>query len=116
VDTSGSWLRPAPSPRVISARGGVLNGLIDHEVQQRTRALEKAIRDLDAQIGRWPSDLAYTVAETSVYVDRTLAAQGLAGAPVTLLTLDTSQAARARHAGLAFSKLATPVGEEEAAA
>jgi predicted ribonuclease YlaK len=39
-------------------------------------------------------------------IDRALAAQGVAGAPVTLLTFDTSQAARARHAGLAVNKLA----------
>ena len=36
-------------------------------------------------------------------IDRALAAQGLAGSPVTLLTFDTSQAARARHSGLAVN-------------
>jgi hypothetical protein len=45
-------------------------------------------------------------------IDRALAAQGLAGTPVTLLTFDTSQAARARHAGLAVNKLTKPLGEE----
>jgi PIN domain len=45
-------------------------------------------------------------------IDRTLAAQGLTGTEVTLLTFDTSQAARARHAGLAVNKLARPLGEE----
>jgi hypothetical protein len=32
--------------------------------------------------------------------------------PVTLLTFDTSQAARARNAGLAVNKLTKPLGEE----
>lgn len=45
-------------------------------------------------------------------IDRALAAQGLAGTEVTLLTFDTSQAARARQAGLAVNKLARPLGEE----
>jgi hypothetical protein len=45
-------------------------------------------------------------------IDRALAAQGLAGLPVTLLTFDTSQTARARHAGLTVIKLSKPVGEE----
>ena len=45
-------------------------------------------------------------------IDRALAAQGLAGTPVTLLTYDTSQAARGRHAGLAVNKLAKPLGDE----
>jgi hypothetical protein len=45
-------------------------------------------------------------------INRTLAAQGLAGTEVTLLTFDTSQAARARHAGLAVNKLTRPLGEE----
>jgi hypothetical protein len=196
----------------------VLNGLVNHEIQQQAQALEDAIRDLDAQVRRWPQDIAYTVADTSVYIehddklrnldfapllpgawldktvmvivpgivldeldglklrggdalrkwrasytlavledvfsrpgslgvlrqpaadgtrggvfmdilfdpprherlpinddeiiDRTLAAQGLAGAPVTLLTFDTSQAARARNAGLTANKLAKPLGDE----
>jgi hypothetical protein len=47
-------------------------------------------------------------------IDRTLAAQGLAGVPVTLLTFDTGQAARARNAGLTVKKLAKPLGEEPA--
>ena len=34
-------------------------------VQQRVQALEDAIRDLDAQIRRWPQDIAYAVADTS---------------------------------------------------
>jgi hypothetical protein len=196
----------------------VLNGLVNHEIQQRSQALEEAIRDLDAQARKWPQDTAYAVADTSVYVehddklldldfaslqpgawldkpvtvivpivvldeldglkrrggtahvkwrasytlavlddlfartgtqgilrqptadgtrgavvmdilfdpprherlpinddeiiDRALAAQGLAGTPVTLLTFDTSQAARARHAGLAVNKLSKPLGDE----
>jgi hypothetical protein len=45
-------------------------------------------------------------------IDRTFAAQGLAGAPVTLLTFDTSQAARARNAGLTVNKLVKPLGDE----
>jgi hypothetical protein len=45
-------------------------------------------------------------------IDRALAAQGLAGTKVPLLTFDTSQAARARHAGLAVNKLTKPLGEE----
>ena len=196
----------------------VLNGLVSHEIQQRIQAIEDAIRDLDAQIHRWPRDIAYLVADTSVYIEhddklrdlefapllpgawldkpiliivpvivldeldglklrggdplrrwrashtlavledlfsqpgprgvlrqpaadgthgavfmsilfdpahherlpinddeiigRALAAQGLAGAPVTLLTFDTSQAARARNAGLAVNKLTRPIGDE----
>jgi hypothetical protein len=196
----------------------VLNGLVSHEIWQRSQALEEAIRDLDTQIRRWPQDVAYTVADTSVYIehddklrdldfaplaldvwldkpvvvivpvavldeldglkqrggdahrkwrasytlavmddifsrtgaqsilrkpaadrtrgavrldvlfdpprhqrlpinddeiiDRALAAQSLAGAPVTLLTFDTSQAARARNAGLAVNKLIKPLGDE----
>jgi hypothetical protein len=45
-------------------------------------------------------------------IDRTLAAQALANATVTLLTFDTSQAARARHGGLGVSKLNVPIGHE----
>lgn len=45
-------------------------------------------------------------------IDRTLAAQGLAGREVTLLTFDTSQTARARHVGLTVNKPAKPLGEE----
>jgi hypothetical protein len=45
-------------------------------------------------------------------IDRALAAQALAGTAVTLLTFDTSQAARARHAGLPVNKLSKPVGEQ----
>ena len=44
--------------------------------------------------------------------DRALAAQGLAGARITLLTFDTSQAARARNAGLTVNKLTKPLGDE----
>lgn len=196
----------------------VLNGLVDHEIQQRTQALEEASRALDAQIRRWPGDVAYLVADTTVYIehesklrdldfapllpgvwldkavvvivpviildeldglkqrggdalrkwraaytlgvledvfsqprnqgllrppaaegtrgavrmdilfdpprherlpinddeiiDRALAAQGLAGSSVTLLTYDTSQAARARNAGLTVRKLTKPLGAE----
>lgn len=45
-------------------------------------------------------------------IDRALAAQGLAGTPVTLLTFDTGQAMRAREAGLRVHKFTVPVGEE----
>jgi PIN domain len=45
-------------------------------------------------------------------IDRALAAQNTAGSRVTLLTYDTSQAARARRAGLAVNKLSTPLGDE----
>ena len=45
-------------------------------------------------------------------IDRALAAQGLAGAPVTLLTFDTGQAARARQSGLTVKKLTKPLGVE----
>jgi PIN domain len=45
-------------------------------------------------------------------IDRALAAQGLTGTTVTLLTFDTSQAARARNAGLDVNKLSKPFGEE----
>jgi hypothetical protein len=45
-------------------------------------------------------------------IDRALAAQSTASSPVTLLTYDTSQAARARHAGLAVNKFTKPLGDE----
>jgi len=45
-------------------------------------------------------------------VDRALAAQALAGIPVTLVTFDTGQSTRARHAGLRVIKLSKPLGEE----
>lgn len=45
-------------------------------------------------------------------IDRALAAQGLAGTTVTLLTFDTGQAARARNARLAVSKLSRSLGPE----
>jgi hypothetical protein len=45
-------------------------------------------------------------------IDRALAAQGLAEAPVTLLTFDTGQAARGRRAGLRVHKFPMPAGEE----
>lgn len=45
-------------------------------------------------------------------IDRALAAQGLTGTTVTLLTFDTGQAARARNAGLDVNKLSTPLGPE----
>jgi hypothetical protein len=47
-------------------------------------------------------------------IDRAGAAQGLAGSGVTLLTFDTSQAARARYASLKVNKLAIPLGDEPA--
>lgn len=45
-------------------------------------------------------------------IDRALAAQALAGSAVTLLTFDTSQAARARYAGVKVNKLTVPLGDE----
>lgn len=45
-------------------------------------------------------------------IDRALTAQALAAKPVTLLTYDTSQAQRARHAGLPVRKLTQPIGDE----
>jgi hypothetical protein len=45
-------------------------------------------------------------------ISRTVAAQALAGKPVTFLTFDTSQAMRARSAGLATIKLTTRLGDE----
>lgn len=45
-------------------------------------------------------------------IDRALAAQGLAGTPVTLLTFDTGQAMRAQQAGLRVNKFTVPIGEE----
>ena len=45
-------------------------------------------------------------------IDRAVAAQGLAGTPVTLLTFDTGQAARGRRAGLRVNKFTVPIGEE----
>ncbi|MGH3221605.1 MAG: hypothetical protein ACRDPY_23410 [Streptosporangiaceae bacterium] len=47
----------------------VLNGLVDHEIQQRSQALEEAIRDLDTQGRRWPQGTAYAVADTSFYIE-----------------------------------------------
>jgi hypothetical protein len=47
----------------------VLNGLVDHEIQQRTQALEEAVQALTAQIRRWTQDATYTVADTSVYIE-----------------------------------------------
>jgi hypothetical protein len=43
--------------------------LVSHEIWQRSQALEEAIQDLNAQIGRWPHDVAYMVADTSVYIE-----------------------------------------------
>lgn len=45
-------------------------------------------------------------------IDRALAAQALAGIPLTLLTFDTGQATRGRHAGLPVIKLSKPRGEQ----
>ena len=45
-------------------------------------------------------------------VDRARAAEALAGIPVTLVTFDTHQSTRARHAGLTVIKLSKPLGEE----
>jgi len=47
----------------------VLNGLVSHEIQQRSQALEEAIRDLDAQGRRWPQGTLYAVADTSFYIE-----------------------------------------------
>lgn len=197
---------------------GVLSGLVRREIERQSEVLAQAVKDLEAQILRWPPDYLYAVADTSFYIghedklegidfaplldsawhdkritlivpviildeldglkqrgptqhakwrasytlgvfdriftkpgsqgvlrkpaadrtrggvladllfdpprherlpipddeiiDRTLAAQGLTGTAVTLLTFDTSQAARARHAGLTVNKLTQPPGEE----
>ena len=45
-------------------------------------------------------------------IDRALAVEPLAARRVTLLTYDTGQSTRARAAGLAVSKLSTPLGTE----
>ncbi len=196
----------------------VLNGLVSNELQQRSQALDEAIRDLDSQGRRWPQGTVYAVADTSFYIehdfklretdfapllpgawldkpvtiivpvvvldeldglkqrggtahvkwrasytlavfddiftkagtqailrppaadgtrgpvlmdilydpprherlpinddeiiDRALAAQSAASSQVTLFTYDTSQAARARRAGLAVIKLTKPLGDE----
>ena len=45
-------------------------------------------------------------------IDRALAAQALAGITITLVTFDTGQSTRARHAGLQVIKLSKPLGEE----
>lgn len=45
-------------------------------------------------------------------IDRTLAAQSLAGRPVTLVTCDTSQSFKARAAGLRARRLALPIEHE----
>jgi predicted ribonuclease YlaK len=47
-------------------------------------------------------------------VDRALAAKPLAGKAVTLVTFDTGQAFRARHADLPVMKLSKPLGDEPA--
>jgi hypothetical protein len=47
-------------------------------------------------------------------IDRARAAQALAGTTVTLLTFDTSQAARARNADLRVKKLTVEIGDEPA--
>lgn len=196
----------------------VLNGLVGNEIQQRSKVLDEAVKDLDSQGRRWPQGTIYAVADTSFYIehgfklretdfarllpgawldkpvmiivpiitldeldvlkqrgstlhvkwrasytlavfddifakagtqailrqpdpngtrgpvlmdilydppsherlptnddeiiDRALAAQSIAGLPITLLTYDTSQGARARHAGLAVNKLTKPLGDE----
>ncbi len=48
-------------------------------------------------------------------IDRVLAAQAMAGIPVPLVTFDTNQQTRARHAGLQVIKLSKPLGEEPSA-
>ena len=58
-----------------------------------------------------PSHVRLPISDDEI-VDRALAAQGLAGTPVTLLTFDTGQAMRAREAGLRVHKFTVPVGEE----
>ena len=215
--------------RLVSAAGSltgadigtqrVLNGLVDNEIRQRADALQDAVKALAEQIRRWPEDISYAVADTSIYIehdsklrhldfaplldgwpdkpvvvivplvvldeldglkqrggdsmrkwrasytlsvlddilsrhgtrgllreaaadgtrgavrmdvlldpprherlpinddeiiDRAVAAQGLAGTSVTLLTFDTSQAARARQTGLTVKKLTKPLTDEPA--
>lgn len=117
-----------------TATKGVLTGLLRREIERQGELLEEAIKGLEEQILRWPPNHLYAVADTSFYIkhehkledidfadlvqaddeiiDRALAAQGLTGTTVTLLTFDTSQAARARNAGLDVNKLSKPLGEE----
>jgi hypothetical protein len=45
-------------------------------------------------------------------IDRALAAQSLAGQPVTLVTFDSGPAFKARRAGLKVLKIATAIGDE----
>jgi hypothetical protein len=54
------------SPDVGTQR--VLNGMVDHEINQRRQALQGAIKDLDDHIRRWPANADYFVADTSVYI------------------------------------------------
>ena len=117
-----------------TATKGVLTGLLRREIERQGELLEEAIKGLEEQILRWPPNHLYAVADTSFYIkhehkledidfadlvqaddeiiDRALATQGLTGTTVTLLTFDTSQAARARNAGLDVNKLSKPLGEE----
>ena len=63
-----------------------------------------------ARSGRSRSQAVQMVWHDSL--DRELAAQGLADAPVTLLTFDTSQAARARRTELTVKKLTKPLDRD----
>jgi hypothetical protein len=62
----------------------VLNGLVDHEIQQQIRTLEEAIQNLNAQIRQWPQDVTYTVADTSVYIEHDVKLRDLDFAPLVL--------------------------------
>jgi hypothetical protein len=46
----------------------VLNGLVDHEINQQRQELQEAVKDLDDYIRRWPANADYFVADTSVYI------------------------------------------------
>jgi hypothetical protein len=58
-----------------------------------------------------PGHVRLPIADDEI-IDRALAAQALAAKPVPLVTFDTSQSARARHADLTVIKLSKQVGEQ----
>lgn len=58
-----------------------------------------------------PRHVRLPIADDEI-IERALAVQALAGRKVPLLTFDTSQSSRARHAGLPCKKLTKPLGEE----
>lgn len=58
-----------------------------------------------------PRHVRLPIADDEI-IERALAVQSLAGRRAPLLTFDTSQSSRARHAGLPFKKLTRPLGDE----